>query len=190
MIRLPDRYRDPSPERHRKKWDGIILAFRQGDLEKLFSIQRTGARGRIFYCLVEEMLHLLSVEFRVEPIFEHVSPNPWYVDFALKHGLKLRLHSFYNPDFFFENGAWLEVTLSENSAYKKIFTYGHQSEELFILWLDPDQGFHRSVCLEVEFPNAQIKRVQSFFDHLGKTIQGENLIKKFELLSNLKGTLL
>lgn len=97
---------------------------------------------------------------------------------------------FYNPDFFLENGAWLEASLSENSAYKKLFRYGHQADELIVLWLDPDQGFHRSVCLEVDFPNAQIKRVQSFFDELGKTIQGEKLIKKFELLADLKGTLL
>jgi hypothetical protein len=56
--------------------------------------------------------------------------------------------------------------------------------------VDPDQGFHRSVCLEVAFPNAQIKGVQFFYEELGKTIQGEELIKKFELLADLKGALL
>jgi hypothetical protein len=99
-----------------------------------------------------EKLQIISVGFSAEPIFEHVSPNPWYVDFALKHDIKLRLHPFYNPDFFLENGAWLEATLSENSAYKKIFRYGHQAEELLVLWSTQIRDFTGVSALRSPFP--------------------------------------
>ena len=45
MIRVPDRYAQNIPERHRKKWEKILLAFMQGNLDRLASIQRTGSRG-------------------------------------------------------------------------------------------------------------------------------------------------
>lgn len=190
MTRLPDRYGEYPPKRHQKKWDEIILAFTKGDLSRLLIIQRTGARGHIFYGLVKEMLEILRISFRPEPVFEHIHPDPWYVDFARKHDLTTRIHSFYNPDFFLEDGTWLEATLSENTAYKKLFRYGHQADKLLLLWLDPDEGLHSSLCREVSFPNAKIKSVRSFYDELGKTVRGEELVGKFELLAELRGTLL
>ena len=41
--------------------------------------------------------------------------------------IKIRTHDFYNPDYILMNGTWLEVTLSENNTYKKLFRYGHQA---------------------------------------------------------------
>lgn len=190
MTRLPNRYVEYLPKRHQKKWDEIILAFRRGDLNKLLTIQRTGTRGHIFYNLVKEMLEILHISFRPEPVFEHVPPDPWYVDFAHKHDLTLRVHPFYNPDFFLEDGTWIEVTLSENSAYKKLFRYGHQTQALLILWLDPDQGLHSNLCRGVFFQNAKITSIRLFYDELAKSVQGEELIWKFEWLAKLKGTLL
>ena len=77
-MRLPDRYAQNTPERHRKKWEGILLSFMQGDLEKLTSIQRTGSRGRIFSALVMEMLQALGIPYRAEPVFDAIPPNLWY----------------------------------------------------------------------------------------------------------------
>ena len=54
------------------------------------------------------------------------------------------------------NGTWLEVTLSENNTYKKLFHYGHQAPLLKILWLDEDTGLHKKVCKNVDFPNAEV----------------------------------
>jgi len=51
-------------------------------------------------------------------------------------------------------------------------------------------SLHKSVCLEVAFPNAQMNGVQSFYDELGKTIQGKELIKKLKLLAGHRGNLL
>lgn len=70
MIRLPDRYADDPPPRHRRKWERIIHAFMSGDLERLGLFQRTGARGRLFRVLIEEMLFTFEVPFRPEPIFD------------------------------------------------------------------------------------------------------------------------
>ncbi len=186
MVRLPDRFAENPPERRRKKWERIILSFMQGDLDTLRSIQRTGARGRILFALVEEMLHVLGISYRPEPIFDHMPPNLWYVQFAQKHDLKLRTNSFYNPDFILKDGAWLEVTLSENSAYKKLFRYGHQAEELIVVCLDEDQGLHKSVCQRVAFPNARVERVQRFYDEL-RVNGGEELVRKLDMLKELKG---
>lgn len=189
MIRMPDRYADSPPERHRRKWDRIILAFMEGDLDKLRLIQRTGSRGRIFYFLVEDMLQVLGILFRAEPIFDHIPPNPWYIEFAREHDLKLRENPFYNPDFFLENGGWLEVTLSENSAYKKVLRYGHQAKELIVLWLDEDQGLHKSVCQIEAFPNAKVQAVEFFYHEL--EMRGrKDIIEKLILLKELKGILL
>ena len=116
MAQRPNRFRSPVSQRSRRKWRLIIDAFTEDRLEELRSIQRSGARGRIFSVLVNTMLGMLRIGFQPEPIFDHVVPNPWYVDFAAKHGLKLRTHAFYNPDFLLEDGRWLEVTLSENEA--------------------------------------------------------------------------
>jgi hypothetical protein len=189
-IRFPDRYADPPAQRHRKKWERIIGSFMSGDLESLRVFQRTGARGRVFRVLIEEMLSILEIRFRVEPIFDHISPHPWYEDFAGKHDLKLRTDSFYNPDFFFEDGTRLEVTLSENSAYKKVLRYGHQADELMVIWLEVDQGLHKTICQGVAFPNARVESVDLFFDELAGRAGGEELIRKFETLKRLKGIML
>ncbi len=109
--RLPDRYAVGAAARRRKKWERIIRSFLVGDLENLRSFQRTGARGRLFRVLMEQLLKILEIPFRAEPIFDHISPHPWYLEFAQTHELKLRTDSFYNPDFFLEGGIWLEVSL-------------------------------------------------------------------------------
>lgn len=173
--------------RHQKKWERIIRSFLVGDLESLRSSQRTGARVRLFRVLIEQLLQILEIPFRAEPIFDHISPHPWYREFAQTHELKLRTDSFYNPDFFLEDGTWLEVTLSENSAYKKVFRYGHQANELLVLWLDVDEGFHKTVCHGVAFPNAKVGSVERLHDDLAGRAGGVELVRKFETLKGLKG---
>jgi hypothetical protein len=189
MIRLPDKYAQNTPERHRKKWEEILLSFMQGDLDRLSAIQRTGSRGRIFFALVDEMLRTLGIPYRAEPVFDAIPPNPWYAKFALEHDITLRTDVLYNPDFFIEDGIWLEVTLSENSAYKRLFKYGHQADRLNVLWLDVDQGFHKTICQGIAFPNAEVGRVDTFYSEL-KMKGREDLVRKYERLKELKGIIL
>ena len=127
-------------------------------------------------------------EYR-EPIFYHREPDQWYIAFAKKHGLKIHTHDFYNPDLFLDNGTWVEVTLSENTAYKKIFRYGHQSDNLLILWLDKDDGFHKKIYENVSFPNVSIKTVESFNFKLKKLSGGPEIINRLKTLKMLKGTI-
>jgi len=159
-------------------------------MEDLNAIQRTGARGRIFAHLIAEALMLLEIPCRREPAFEHRDPDPWYVDFAGKNGLKLRTHRLYNPDFVLEDGSWLEATLSENSAYKKLFRHGHQAPQLIVVRLDEDTGLHKDVCQSTDFPNARVRNVAMSYSRLAGCSGGESLIARFELLKSLKGRLL
>jgi hypothetical protein len=188
QFRKPNGYADPISLNRQKKWNPIISAFMEDQLEELKEIYRTGTRGRIFAELVKNMLDILKIPNKPEPIFDHVEPNKWYLDFTLKHDdIKIRTHEFYNPDYLFTDGTWLEVTLSENTAYKKLFRYGHQAPLLNVLWLDEDKGLHKKVCKNVEFPNAKVLNVKEYFPKLRKTSQGENLINRFQKLKNLKG---
>lgn len=189
-MRSPDGYASPPTRRAQRKWEPIIAAFMEGRMEDLYSIQRTGTRGRIFSHLVTETLRLLEMPSQPEPIFEHRDPNPWYVHFATKNGLKLRTHSLYNPDFFLDDGTWVEATLSENSAYKKLFRHGHQASRLMVIWLDKDTGLHKELCASVTFPNAEVKEVASFYPRLTPCAVGKDLIRRIELLKTLKGRLL
>lgn len=138
---------------------------------------------------MKEILHTLGIRYRAEPVFEPIPPDPWYVQYSQDHRLKLIMDPFYNPDFYLEDGAWLEVTLSENTAYKKLLKYGHQTNRLIVLWLDVDQGLHKSVCEGVVFFNAKVERVDSFYDQL-KLMGEEDLIRKFEMLKGIKGIIL
>jgi hypothetical protein len=190
VLRTPDGYASPLSRRARRKWEPIIAAFQEGRMEDLNSIQRTGARGRIFSHLIAEALMLLEIPCQCEPVFEHRDPDPWYVDFAEKNGLKLRTHRLYNPDFVLEDGSWLEATLSENSAYKKLFLHGHQAPRLSVIWLDKDTGLHKDVCQCTDFPNARVKDVAVFYSRLARCTGGESLIAGYELLRSLKGRLL
>lgn len=189
-LREPDRYAPPPTSRVQRKWAPIIAAFLEGRMDDLYSIQRTGARGRIFSCLVADALKLVGLSFRPEPIFQHRDPNSWYMDFATKNGLKLWTYSFYNPDFVLSDGTWAEATLSENSAYKKVFRYGHQSSRLLVIWLDKDNGLHKDLCASTTFPNAQVLEIISFYPDLMQCAGGEDLVRKFEQLKTLRGRLL
>ena len=108
----------------------MIAAFMEGRIEDVRSMQRTGLRGRIFAHLVAQVWRMLGVSYREEPLFKHRDPDPWYVAFAADNDIKLRTHAFYNPDFILEDGTWVEATLSENTAYAKIFRHGHQAPHL------------------------------------------------------------
>lgn len=189
-MRGPNRYAPPPTRRAQRKWDPIITAFMEDRMEDLMSIQRTGARGRIFAHLITEVFRLLEIPCQPEPIFDLCDPNPWYVEFADKNKLKLRTHSYYNPDFFFDDGTWVEVTLSENCAYQKLFRYGHQAPRLTVIWLGEDTGLHKEVCERVVFPNAEVKDVASFYPQLAQCADGEGLIGRLRLLKTLKGQLL
>ncbi len=159
-------------------------------IDELCSIQRTGARGRIFARLIADLWNTTGKSLRAEPLFEHRDPNPWYVAFAVDNGIKLRTHSFYNPDFVFDDGTWVEATLSENTAYAKVFRHGHQCPRLKVLWLDADAGLHKTICRNVSFPNAEVMNVDSFYPQVRACAGGEELIAGFERLKMLKGTLL
>ena len=150
-------------------------------------LKRTGTRGRIFAVLIKKILKTLQIPHDSEPIFDHITQNEWYLDFASKHNLKIKTHDFYNPDFILSDGTWLEITLSENTAYKKLFRYGHQAPLSKVLWLDEDSGLHKKVCEGVEFFNAEVISVQEYFSEFEKTSGGKDLINKFQKLKQLKG---
>ncbi len=81
-------------------------------------------------------------------------------------------------------------SLSKNSAYKKVFRYGHQANELLVLWLDVDEGFHKTACRGVAFPNARVESVESLYDDLVGRAGGVELVRKFETLKGLEGIIL
>ncbi len=190
VIRNPDDYREPISDRKGKKWEKIISLFMENRLDDLALNYRTGARGRIFSVLSSEVFKKLQIHFKPEPIFYHINPNQWYIDFAKQHAIKLRTHDFYNPDLFFKDGTWVEVTLSENTAYKKIFRYGHQADKLLILWLDKDRGYHKETCQNVCFPNTVISSIESFNTQLEKLSGGPDIICRLKTLKRLKGIIL
>ena len=125
-----------------------------------------------------------------EPVFAQKAPIPLYAEFAAKHRIKLRTHPFYNPDILFDDGSWVEATVSENEAYKKLFRYGHQATGLTVIWLDEDEGMHKSICQGVKFPNAEVVGVDSFYAQLKERQQGRELIERFECLKGVKGVVL
>ncbi len=155
--------------------------------DELKKIYRTGTRGRIFAFLVENMLDILQIPHDSEPIFDHIEPNKWYLDFESNHDLKIRTHDFYNPDYILIDGTWLEITLSENTAYQKLFRYGHQAPALKVLWLEKDTGLHKKVCKDVDFPNAEVVSVQEYYPEFDESFEGCELVNKFHQLKQLKG---
>lgn len=159
----------------------------KGNIDELKKIHRTGTRGRIFAILVGHMLKALQIKSEPEPIFDHITPRKWYFDFALANNLKIRTYAFYNPDYMLSDGTWLEITLSENTAYKKLLQYGHQAPALNVFWLDEDTGLHKNLCEDIEFPNALVINTQDYFPELEKVYQGNDLINKFQQLKELKG---
>lgn len=187
QIRKPNRYAEPTPAGRQEKWEKIINAFMENRLDELKQIHRTGTRGRIFAFLIKNMLDILKIHYDSEPIFDHITPNKWYLDFAAKHDLKIRTHDYYNPDYLLPDGTWLEITLSENTAYQKLFRYGHQAQALKVLWLEKDTGLHKKVCEGIEFPNAQVISIEKHYSELGKIFGGNALINKFQQLKQLKG---
>ncbi len=189
-IRWPDAYAIPGSDRTTKKWGKIISLFMRNDMAQLTLAQRSGARGRILSVLAQEVFRLLERPFKVEPIFLHRPPNRWYADFAKAHNLKLRAHDFYNPDLFFEDGTWAEITLSENTAYKKLFRYGHQAYQMPVFWLDEDTGLHKDTCQSMPFPNARVTSLDSLYPRLQTIAGGPELIERLMLLKELKGTIL
>ncbi len=174
------------PDKKRRKWERIIDAFMRGDMALLRKIQRTGARGRILQVLVRQCFDAMDVGYEQEPIFEHVAPLSWYVDFAEKNGLMMRTHDHYNPDFILDDGTWVEITLSENTAFRKVFRYGHQAPTLLVLWLDEDTGLHKTICEKVDFLNAAVKPVSIYYDGLEQTKAGAKIKKHLEFLKQHK----
>ena len=189
MHKQPIRYASPS-KKSQRKWEEIISAFMCGDLESLRTIQRTGARGRIFAQLITHCFDTLNIGYKSEPIFSHVPVSAWYEEFAEVYGLKLRVNDSYNPDFLIDDGSWVEVTVSENSAFKKLFRYAHQTSDLLVIWLDPDTGLHKQVCEGLTFPNATVRSVEWYYSQLEKETEGLDIIRKLEILKKLKHDIL
>ncbi len=161
-----------------------------GDMDLLRKLQRTGTRGRILQVLARQCFDAMGVGYEQEPIFGHVAPLSWYVDFAEKNGLKLRTHDHYNPDLILDDGTWVEITLSENTAFKNVFRYGHQAPDLLVLWLDEDTGLHKKLCENVELPNAAVKPMSTYCDRLKQTEVGAKIKKHLELLKQHKHDML
>lgn len=176
----------PSGSRHKRKWDRVFTAFQAGDVDWLQEVQRSGARGRILGMLMQKALDTLGVAYEAEPVFQHVEPTGWYVEFAQRHDLVLRVDETYNPDFLLGDGTWLEVTLSENTAYKKLFRHGHQVPRLEVVWLDPDDGLHKQVCQAIPFPNATVRPVDHYFPCLKKCDRGVRVIRQLERLRRMR----
>lgn len=182
----------PSPNnenpKHAKKWNHIISCFMDNRMDELREIQRSGTRGRIFAYLCKRMYSILEIEFIEEPVFEKLQPEEWYRSFADKHNIKLKEYPTYNPDLLLQDGTWVEFTLSENTAYKKIFKYGHQTKKLKLLWIDEDSGYHKSVCENVTFPDSCcIQSIEHYFPILRNHSKGENLTNHFIRLKGCKG---
>ncbi|MBF0437020.1 MAG: hypothetical protein HQL77_16845 [Magnetococcales bacterium] len=136
------------------------------------------------------MYECLGVNYKEEPNFIHKEPSEWYKKFSSENNVKLRFYDFYNPDFLLNDGTWVEVTLSENTAYKKIFRYGHQATYLKIIWLDVDNGFHKEISRKTQFPNAKVESIEYYYPQLYDTQEGREIIKKLEQLKYLKGIIL
>ena len=185
--REPIQFSEPPTPKNKNKWDKIIDTFMEGRIDELKQIYRTGTRGRIFEELVKEALDLLGINYKPEPVFEHVKPDPWYVTLSAKHkDLKLRTHDFYNPDYLLPDGSWIEVTLSENTAFQKLFRYGHQAPFLKVVWIDEDTGLHKTIFQDFEFPNAEVQNIQDWFPDLLSVSNGKELVDRFEELKKLK----
>ena len=60
----------------------------EGEIDELKKIHRGGTRGRIFAALVGHMLKALQIQSETEPIFDHITPHKWYLDFAFDNNLK------------------------------------------------------------------------------------------------------
>jgi hypothetical protein len=188
IVRQPDGFRDADSQRSIRKWREVITLFYEERFSELKQICRHGGRGRIFSALVLDLLEMRRVRYRQEPIFNDVELDEWYVHFAEENDIKLRTHEFYNPDIVFDDGTWVEITLSENTAYKKLFRYGHQAGKLMVLWLDPDRGRHKDICSSVRFPNAEVRCVESMLPHEA-TFESRKLISRLRFLKELKGIL-
>ncbi len=147
IFRQPDGYREFDSQRSIRKWNKVVTLFYGERIDELKQICRHGGRGRIFSALVLDLFKMLSISYKQEPVFKCVEPHGWYVRFAEGNGIKLRTHDFYNPDFILEDGTWVEITLSENTAYKKLFRYGYQADKLLVFWLDNDSGGKRGRTL-------------------------------------------
>lgn len=173
-----------------KKWTNIINAFMENRIDDLRSIQRAGSRGRILERIVGDVFDCLGMRYQSEPFFDHKEPNEWYVDFSKTKDIKLRIYNFYNPDFLLPDGTWIEVTLSENTAYKKLFRYGHQAGFLKVIWLDKDNGLHKNICQNIRFPNAEVVNIDCYFDSLNQRKNGVDLIQKIVQLKKLKGVMM
>jgi hypothetical protein len=185
--RYPIKFSELRTQRNKNKWDKIIDTFMEGSIDELQQIYRNGTRGRIFEILVKQSLDHLGIKYEAEPVFEHIEPDPWYVDLSSQHeDLKLRTHDFYNPDYFLPDGSWLEVTLSENTAYKKLFRYGHQAPFLKVVWIDEDTGLHKEIAQGIEFPNATVQYIQDWFPELLSLSSGQKIVDRFLELKKLK----
>jgi hypothetical protein len=189
-MRFPIGYNEQYSERSKKKWNKIIPLFFEDKLNELIENQRTGTRGRILSVLASKIFNILEIPYKTEPVFNHMEPNNWYKEFAIKYDIKLRTHNFYNPDFLLEDGTWVEVTLSENTAYKKIFRYGHQTVSLLLLWLDEDEGYHKEICRSVRFPNVQFECIEFFNEQICRLQEGVKIIDQLKTLKELKKTIL
>lgn len=185
MFRQPDGYREFASLRSIRKWNQVISLFYEERIDELEKLCRHGGRGRIFSALVLDLFKMLRISYKQEPVFDSIEPDGWYLRFAEENGIKLRTHNFCNPDFIFEDGSWVEITLSENTAYKKLFRYGHQAEKLLIFWLDNDDGYHKKMCSSTHFPNAEIRCIESLLPH-DVTPESKELINRFRLLTELK----
>lgn len=142
IIRHPDGYRGPGSQRNIRKRSEVINLFDEERISDLKQIHRSGSRGRILSALVLDLFDMLRVNYQAEPLFNGIEPSHWYVHFANENDIELKVHDFYNPDFVLADGTWVEITLSENTAYKKLFRYGHQANKLIVYWLDDDKGHH------------------------------------------------
>ena len=59
--------------------------------------------------------------------------------------------------------------------------------QLQVIWLDTDDGLHKRLCNGIEFPNAHVLPVDSYFPKLLETSDGAEITRQFDTLRALRG---
>lgn len=142
-------------------WSTPIDAFLKGQYQFCINNGRYGLRGRIFAKIVELLLIYDNVPFESEISFHPKQIPMKFIEIARKYNINLKTRKeLYRIDFLINNDIWLEVTLNNQEAHKKILKYAHQCKQLIVLYLEQKSSFcyQRNV-----FPNAKVMLVDEYF---------------------------
>ena len=79
-----------------------------------------------------------------------------FIEIARKYNINLKTRKeLYRIDFLINNDIWLEVTLNNQEAHKKILKYAHQCKQLGLTYLSAETlgslsstGFSARTCMK------------------------------------------